>query len=356
MKTACRRFHTNLCFLQYQPRSTWWWLPALLTVLAPVSGHAETSPPAISIEFRIDRSDMLIPNLRMQYQQCVNTKRMYQTIRQQGIAWAAASRDLPAGYQVNGAADPEPDWAKRAVGIHREQEFFFGDKYAHISFMKEYSFSEDGHCRLQEKESVSMEKDNGTYRYQITLSDRIPASALPGSGNVPLYQQYRKRGIRRHESQIVIRNKAAGALSALRGDPALATAINRLLADPSTSRTPGTTPHASRRGVDSLSNSFQISVDRWSPPNPLPRGNDKHLVLGQPCDIISSGSLAERNWYWHRMHYYPGPLERPIILKSEVNFGGNTSIKEATKFKVSTTLDPVLFEPAPDLLKQLGSQ
>jgi hypothetical protein len=53
------------------------------------------------------------------------------------------------------------------------------------------------------------------------------------------------------------------------------------------------------------------------------------------------------------MHYYPGPIERPIILKEEHKNRKDkvVALKEAKEFQVVQDIDDSLFEPQAGMLK-----
>ena len=303
--------------------------------------------PAIYIDYRDDQSSALIPPLRTQYQMCVSEKRLYQSIKQQGIAWKAAQRDLPPGYIVDGDPLPEPDWKKEKVGIFKEQQYHFRDKYAQLAYRTNYSFSNDGLCRLIKTESVNIEKDNGKYRYLITLRNRIPAGASPSSGGISLATLYKDKSIRRMNSRAITHKQAQSNLAKLKNNPGLADLVSRGLADSTISRTPGTPARANQHTIDLLDKATQISVSK-AVSGVLPKANDEHIVLGQPCDIVSSKVLPGRSWLWQPMHKYPGPVARNIILKTESTpFGQSSkSVKEAIRFEVNKDFDSAIFHAA----------
>ncbi len=308
--------------------------------------------PAISIEYLDDQSAALIPLLKSQYGLCVSEKRMYQSIQSQGIAWDAAKKDLPPGYFVGGNPQPEPDWIKEKVGIFTEKQYLFGDKYAQYVYRIKYTFSNDGRCRLLKTESLKIEKDDGVYRYMITLSEKIQAGATPGSGGPTLSSQYKYKQVRRMDSRALSNRQATANLAPLKNDPAFAALISQALSDSTVSRTPGTKRQANQHTIDLMDKAFQISVSKANIGS-LPLANDEHIVLGQPCDIVSSKTFPGRAWYWQPMHTYPGPVDRNIILKTEsTTFGAaNISVKEAIRFEVKSSLDDAIFVPEPDLLR-----
>jgi hypothetical protein len=325
-------------------------------VFIPASAGFAAKPipgmPAIYIEYENNKSAALIPQLKSQYNLCVSKKRSYQQIKQQGIAWDAARNNLPPGYIVSGIPNAEPDWLREKVGIFTEKQYHFGDKYAHYKYRIKYEFSDDGLCRLIKHESLNIEQDNGVYRYLITLKEKIPAGATPGTA-ISLASQYKHKKIRRMQSRALTRRQTGAELSNFFKDkPELGILVTRGLADTSNSRTPGTSPQAGQSTIDLLDKTWQISVSKGS--ISLPQSNGEHIVLNQLCDIVSSKTIPARTWLWQKMNKYPGSIHRDIILKTEATpFGAQTaSIKEAVRFIVSSSFEDTTFEPEPGLLKK----
>jgi hypothetical protein len=85
----------------------------------------------------------------------------------------------------------------------------------------------------------------------------------------------------------------------------------------------------------------------------LPQSNDEHIVVGQGCDIIHAKKMSTRLWCWDEMHYYPGPIERPIILKKEHKNRRDevVALKEAREFRLVSDVDDAMFEPMAGMLK-----
>jgi hypothetical protein len=319
------------------------------------AANFSTITPAIFIEYLDDQSAALTPLLTSQYEICVSEKRLYQSIQNQGIAWDAVKDDLPPGYIVAGNPQPEPNWVKEKVGLFKEKQYIFGDKYAQFVYRTNYTFSKDGLCRLIKIESLKIEKDNGKYRYMITFREKTRAGAAPGSGGPTLASQYKFKNIRRLDSRAISIGQANADMATLKNNPAFAQLITRALADSTISNTPGTTAQANQHTIDLMDKAFQITESKANK-TVLPLANDEHFILGQPCDIVSSETIPGRVWFWQPMHTYPGVVERNIILKTESKpFGAsNVSIKEASRFEVKASFDDVIFEPEPVLLRQLG--
>lgn len=328
-------------------------LKAGLMVLALACGMsgtwaAEPRPPAIAITFQHDRSASLIPLLKEQYQRCVNTKRAYQGIKAEGIAWEAASRDLPPGYDVDGALSPEPDWERSGIGVSREEEYFDGARYAHYVFLPRYSFSNDGRCRLQRGGSAKIELDDGERTYYIELSN--PASENIGTWHAgpELYGLFGKRTVRHAVSQAQLQRQVQQELMGLRGNENVARMIGAMMSGATRRMMQGPANGRTSSDADRMREALNLHVDPAAR-TALPDSSDQHVVAGQPCDVVSSGAMGGRTWYWHRMHYYPGPLKRPIILKTETRFGNSVSVKKAVSFTLSDHLDNRFFTPPRNL-------
>ncbi len=311
-------------------------------------------PPGIFIERIVDESQAIIPLLKVHYGVCTNQKTMAQQARQMGGEyWNGAKASLPPGYAVSGQPYPEPDWKKEGVGIHRELEYFHGEKYALYKYRTDYRFSEDGRCSLVKQEILSIEMDNARDRYKITLKDRIPSSAAPGAGSTPLSHRYRYKKIHRTKSPILGRKQNDALLEEFRGNRELARLFAKLLSDTEANRAPGAPGTTAHLTPEKIQDAFQLSEQKYTRAE-SPRANYENIVSGQACDIVESKTLRGRVWYWQPMHIYPNVMERPIILKSEATpFGkqlGATS--EAIRFIVNEGFSDSVFEPDAEMLKQ----
>ncbi|HHJ14792.1 MAG TPA: hypothetical protein ENJ79_10555 [Gammaproteobacteria bacterium] len=313
------------------------------------AASAET-PPAIHIVFTEDNSGPLVPVLRMQYEQCAQLHRLYRDIAQRNPA-ALDKIDKPDSWVVNMPLAPEPDWARLKVGVFQGEEWFFGEKYAHVLEKKRYEFSRDGRCRLIETEEVRIEKDNARYRYRITLKDRSnSAASLPGAGNPPRYLRYRMRKVQRSDSPVYIEQQLDAEMREFADDPAAARSMEGLFTNPNGGLLPGASRGPDMHTIEDMKQALQLQIDWSSPVGEIPHSNDENVVAGQHCDIVSSGRANTRIWYWSKAHTYPSSQERSIVLKSEVNFGGK-KVMEATRFELLERLDDAVFEPEPGLLQ-----
>lgn len=114
-----------------------------------------------------------------------------------------------------------------------------------------------------------------------------------------------------------IRERNDEALEAISREERVARLLSKLFADTESSRVPGVGYAYDPQLTEKIEQAAGYEESNVSPVT-IPRANDEHIVAGQPCDIISAKTMRTRLWYWDAMHHYPGKLERPIILKSEV--------------------------------------
>lgn len=162
-----------------------------------------TELPGIYIERSVDNSQLLIPGLQEQYNLCIATKQSRQEAMQKyPYIWESMKETIEPGYDVQAAAQPEPDWEKLAVGRFREEEFFYRNKYAFYSYQAKYAISEDGLCKLLITDVEKQDLDNGEYRYLVMLEDRVSSNNLAAGGSSKV-KQFRRHRIERMPSPLV---------------------------------------------------------------------------------------------------------------------------------------------------------
>ena len=307
---------------------------------------ADEKTPGIYIERLKDRSPVLVPGLKAQYKLCSDNRQIYRQLFEQGGAgWDAVKESLPHGYDVRAAAAPEPEWKKEKAGTHIEKEYFFGDEYARYEYRNRYEISEAERCALIRHEDLIMDIDNGTTRYLVTLKNKKLVNATPGVGHIPLGLQYETHKVSRMPSQLTIREKNDAALQDISKEERIARLMSLLFADTKSNRVPGVGLSYDTTLTEKIKDAAGYEESNVSPVV-IPRSNDEHFIAGQPCDIISAKNLRSRLWYWDRMHYYPGALDRPILLKTEVKDrnGKVVGTEEAIRFRVVPEIDHALFE------------
>jgi hypothetical protein len=307
---------------------------------------ASEQTPGIYIERIKDRSGVLVPGLKAQYNLCTGNRQIYRRLYEQGGAgWDAVKESLPHGYDVRAAAAPEPEWEKKKVGTHIEKEYFFGDEYARYEYRNRYEISEAERCALIRHEDLIMDIDNGRTRYLVTLKNKKLVNATPGVGHIPLGQQYETHKVNRMPSPLTLREKNDAALQDISKEERIARLLSLLFADTKSNRAPGVGLSYDKKLTENIKHAAGYEESNVSPVV-IPRSNDEHFVAGQPCDIISAKNLRSRLWYWDRMHYYPGVLDRPILLKTEVTDrnGKVVGTEETIRFRVVPKIDHALFE------------
>ncbi len=306
---------------------------------------AETIP-GIYIERQVDRSQALVPGLKAQYKLCADQRQLYkQLLDQGGAGWEAVKQSLPDGYNVRAVTRPAPDWLRKKVGLQNEKEYFFGQKYALYQYRKRYEISETEQCALIEHEDLVIDIDDGSMRYLVTLKDKQAVNATPGVSHIPLALQYETHKVNRMPSPSMIQQKNDEALDQISHDEKIARLLSLLFADTHSNRVPGVSLSYDRNLTDNLEDAMGYEEHNASPVV-IPRANDEHVVAGQACDIIAAKHLRSRIWYWDKMHYYPGKIGRPIILKTEVTNQNEqvVGLEEAIKFMVFSEADDSIFE------------
>ncbi len=320
-------------------------------LLFPQLAGASEETPGIYIERLNDRSQAVVPGLKSLYKSCADSRSLYKQIFEQGGAgWNAAKESLPVGYNVKAVTLPEPDWDREGVGKQIEKEYFFGDKYALYQYRNRYEISEIDRCALITHEDLTIDIDNGAERFLVTLKDRKLVNATPGAGDMPLGSLYHSHKVKRMPSPKVIREKNDEALESIGKEERIAKLFSKLFANTKANAVPGVglsyDPELSNK-IKKASGYEESNVT----PVVIPRANDEHQVAEQPCDIISAKKFRTRLWYWDAMHHYPGRLERPIILKTEVANpkGDILQNNEAIRFRVLPDVEAAVFELDPSL-------
>lgn len=148
---------------------------------------ATDSPPTLHL-VREGQNVSQLRILKMAREQCLSEKRMYlETQRTKPQLWAALEKDMQKkrkGYDVNRLTSPEPDWSK--VAVQREEEFFHGEKYAHISEGARYKLADDGSCTLLVDKIRKAELDDSVSRYDL---DFIKGTGVKKPSSVALHRQ-----------------------------------------------------------------------------------------------------------------------------------------------------------------------
>jgi hypothetical protein len=142
------------------------------------------------------------------------------------------------------------------------------------------------------------------------------------------------------------------AMEEIGKDERLAHLLSLLIADKKSARAPGVNLSYNSEIATEIKQAMGYEEDNYSKSS-MPKSNDEHIVAGQACDIINAKKMSTRLWYWDEMHYYPGPIERPIILKEEHKNRKDkvVALKEAKEFQVVQDIDDSLFEPQAGMLK-----
>ncbi len=307
---------------------------------------ADDLTPGIYIERISDRSPGLVPGLKSQYRTCADSRQLYKRLYEQGgVGWDAVKQTLPEGYNVSEAVAPEPAWEKEGVGKQVEKEVFFGNRYALFQHRNRYEISEPERCGLIRHQDLVIDIDNGSDRYLVTLKDRKEVKATSGVSNIPLAQQYESHQVQQMQSPQTIHGKAGPALEKMGKEERVARLLSLLFSDTETKRAPGVSLSYDPKLTDKIKRGMCYEESPASSAD-MPKAHDEHVVAGQPCDIIAAKKLNTRLWYWHRMHHYPGKLDRPIILKSEVldRKQQTVGVEEAVTFQLLPEIDSSVFE------------
>jgi hypothetical protein len=186
----------------------------------------------------------------------------------------------------------EPDWKNMYIVI--EDEYFQGLKYA--IYKKSARYKLNPNCSIKIIPSYTADVDDGSTRHIIDLINRKSVS---------------------RPSLVVVRKNAQGELSTFaRTHPIAAGEIPGAL------------------GLEQASQQLKGTSS----------GTDS--VRGEKCDYSSTKQIRDAKvCYWSQSHTYPGPLARPIILKSIVTMGKQENVKEAIIFEVGAPLDRTVFNP-----------
>ena len=329
--------------------STRWKLSTLIIanfmVTASVCANQET--PGVFIEREFDRSNAMVPGLQSQYRVCSDQRELYRKIYLQGgVGWQAIKQTLPEGYNIKEATLPEPNWRQERVGINVEREYFFGNKYAHYQTQYRYEISDKDQCALIKHQDLKIELDDGSDRHLITLRDKVNIQETPDAGGVPLAKQYRSNKVDRHKSTVSARVDNNKALDKIGKEEKVARLLSLLYADTQGSSAPASELSIDKDLTKNVHDAIGYKEDKATQVT-VPRANDEHYIAGQPCDIIEAKDLKARLWYWSKMHYYPGVMERPILLKTEVRGANGKSMgtKEAKVFRIMPSIDDKVFTP-----------
>jgi len=322
-----------------------------LNALCGIELAASDETPAVYIERINDRTHALLPGLKSQYELCAKNRRLYKSILDQGGAgWDAVKQTLPVGYNVKSVTLPEPDWNKEGIGKEEEKEYFSGTRYALYQYRKRYEISEIGRCSLIKHDDLVIDIDNGTNRILVTMKDRKDVSATPGVTAIPLALQYESHKVQIMPSPKMIRDKNDVDIEPIAKEEKITKLFSKLFANTKANRVPGATWSYDTDLTQKIKKAAGYEESNVSPVV-IPKANDEHIVAGEPCDIISVKNHRTRLWYWDTMHHYPGKLERPIILKTEVANpkGEILQNNEALIFRVLPEIDNSVFELDPSL-------
>lgn len=324
----------------------------LFVCLVDVSvSSASQQTPGIYIERINDRSKAIVPGLKAQYKICADSRELYKRLNDQGGAgWDAVKGSLPNAYDIRAVTEPEPDWARQNVGKQTEKEYFFGEKYALYQYRNRYEISDAERCKLIKREDLVIDIDDGSMHYLVTLKDKKMTNVTPGAGKGSLVLQFRSHKVSRMPSALKIQLQNDAAFQGLSKEERITKLLSFLFADMQGQRVPGVPLSYDKELTTKIKKAEGYDESNYSPVV-IPRKDDEHIVAGQPCDIISAKTLRTRLWYWNEMHFYPGALDRPIILKTEVTNNKNSAVGtvEATVFRVLPEIDGSVFELDDDL-------
>lgn len=307
---------------------------------------ASQQTPGIYIERVNDRSNAIVPGLKAQYKICADSRQLYKRIYDQGGAgWDAVKSTLPNAYDIRAVTESEPDWVRENVGKQTEKEYFFGGKYALYQYRNRYEISDAERCKLIRHEDLVIDIDDGSMRFLVKLKDKKIPNVTPGAGKVSLALQYKSHKVTRMTSPMKIQQQNDDALQDLSKEERVTKLLSLLFADTKGKRAPGVALSYDKDLTAKIKKAEGYDESNYSPVV-IPRRDDEHIVAGQPCDIISAKTMRTRLWYWDEMHYYPGTLDRPIILKSEVtnNRKKAAGTVEATVFRIVPEIDDSVFE------------
>jgi len=266
--------------------------------------------PGIYVERVIDRGTSLIPALKMKYSLCVSQKKMARAeFLNQSDAWFEMKQVLDLEYLAYIAQSPyaEPKWHEIGIGLNREKEYFYGDKYKQVKYGQKFRISErDGLCRLEsygeyEKQYI----DDGAFRYKVTLKHKKHDS-----------EEYESVKIRRSISPVMLR-KQRGMRNELLTEDVQESVIAFL---------------AKHGKVDSLS---LLKVD----------DTEGLYSLDQLCNDVSSSLTKGSICYWNTMPVYPTVMERPIILKKKQNVFQKNVVEKVVRFELYPALKDEVFKP-----------
>jgi hypothetical protein len=341
-------------------------------LLPSISLFAAEQPPGIAITGTTDISAKKIPILKMEYRTCVMMHKSVQAAMDEGgVASVAVKNDLPPGYLINGPPMPEPIWEKTNVGKGRFEEYFENDKYALYTYGFSHEISDDGKCRLEEKEFVKITLDDGKEKYRIKLDGRLTVNSADGSAasSVPMKYDYANGSVDRQPSPALIHHEVDRNLQdlaqLLKENPEVMRELSKGLVpqkgavgtappgDIGEHRSESVNPPAS--GGDTLSRiKDSLGYDKNTYRHPQQPTPTENFVADQACDIVSMKTLESRIWYWHRMNKYPSTESRPIILKKENRLAGGDDYKttyKADSFSWNIDINDAYFRPEPELRK-----
>ncbi len=258
--------------------------------------HAEMPQPAIHIKHESE-NETTRSMLRLLYKQCVSEKELYLDTKNSGhAAWPAMEKSLNRRrkkYDVDAPLADEPDWS--AIAIDREEEYFYGEKYAVYKQKSKYSISKDGRCDLISKKKQTAQLDNGQFQYNVNFTKGIATKR-------------RSAVLYRKDSDKMIRQTFI----------------------------PGSAQ------VDAMKN---LAMNQ-NLPNTDTKGAQSAIVAGQKCTYafpVPNGK--SKLCYWSVMSHYPSTMEHPVILKSVIFVGKTPNIKQAVSFTISESLEERFFKP-----------
>jgi hypothetical protein len=198
------------------------------------------------------------------------------------------------GAEVGLPVDKSPvDWSKLFYTI--EDEYFDGIKYA--KYVDSANIDMEDNCHIKVIKTHTADIDDGVHQYSVDLI----------SGDVDT-----------RDSSLVGMKRAAQMQS----------------------KFTGMDPKALKQMADKLR--LQETTDALATQKV---GND--VVLGAKCDyIVTKFARHSKLCYWSESHDYPGPIPRPIVLKSSVKLGKYTNTGEAIIFDVAKPIDKDIFRPS----------
>lgn len=267
--------------------------------------------PGLYLERERDKGASLIPSLKMKYSLCVMQKNIAKTeFLNKSDAWNEMKKTLSPEYISFISKPPrsEPDWSRAGIGVTREKEYFYGDKYKKINDGKKFRISKkDGLCRLEsygeyEKQLI----DDGKHRYKVTLKHK--SDELEGG--------YKSIKVRRSTSPVLLRKRMGME--------------DEVLLEKN-----------SKKLVGLIQKETQIDFLSFPDAGAGSRLDKIDQLCNKVESVLTKGSIC----YWDQMSIYPSVMERPIILKTEQKVFQKNVQEKTVRFELHSEFKDAVFEP-----------